>query len=107
MQRLEQLIEQKMQSLHFSKLEEFAAFARIGRATMFNLLKKPASTPNLQTLFKLEQALDKPIAELAELYRPESQSRAEILAAQRGKYRTEGRNLVTELLEQRQAERAR
>jgi transcriptional regulator with XRE-family HTH domain len=102
MQNLDQLIHAKMQDLNLMKLEEFARYANIGRATMFNLLKD--STPSLGTLFKLEKALDKPVAELAELYRP-APPRQEILASLRGKYRTTGRDLTTELLEQRRRER--
>ena len=99
---LDQLIHAKMQDLNLLKLEEFARYANIGRATMFNLLKH--STPSLETLFKLEMALGKPVAELAELYRP-APPRQALLASLRGKYRTAERNLTAELLEQRRRER--
>jgi transcriptional regulator with XRE-family HTH domain len=105
MQALHFLIQSRMRDLNLVKLEEFAVYAHIGRATVFNLLKETASTPSLKTLFKLEKALDKPIAELAELYRPQP-ARQEILASLRGKYKTSGRKLVDELLEQRRNERA-
>ncbi len=104
MQNLDQLIRSRMQDLELTKLEEFAAYAEIGRATIFNLVKKPTSTPSLETLFRLEKALGKPIAQLAELYRPQI-SRHEVLSALRGKYQTQGRDLTTELLEQRRRER--
>ena len=90
---------------------EFGERAGLKRTTTYNLVSSIGPLePSLETLFKLETALETPVAELIELFRPTAQpeatnDRLEALAALRGKYAA-ARSLTQELHDERRAERA-
>ena len=70
------LIRSRMNELGINKLEEFADRINIGRTTIYDLTsgrknhKGQWVNPSLEVLFKLEAALNTPIAELVECVRP-------------------------------------
>ena len=105
-----QLIKDAMARDGIRSVGEFGERAGLKRTTTYNLvLDKSPIVVSLETLFKLETALETPVAELIEFLRPTSQpepanDRLEALSALRGKY-AGPTSLSQELHDERRAER--
>ena len=76
---LTNLIRARMNELGIATLDKFAESIGVGRSTMYDLYsgrrnnKGQWVTPTLEVLFKLETALNIPIADLVECFRPQQQ----------------------------------
>lgn len=105
------LIKSTIERNGFSSISAFAEHAGIARATVYNIVAGQAPLqPSLETLFKLEAALEIPASELIELFRPADQTALEQtrlagLETLRGKYASDV-SLSAELHAERRAERA-
>lgn len=105
------LIKDAVQRGGFKSVGAFAAATGIARATVYNLIADRAPIqPSLETLFKLEVALETPVGQLVELFRPTDdnaleQNRVAALEGLRGKYAGPN-SLSAELHAERRAERA-
>lgn len=106
-----QLIKDAMGRDGFTSIRRFALSAGIAPATVYNIISSTTQPRiRLGTLFKLETALDTPVAQLIELFRPAGhppleRERVKALGALRGKY-AGASSLSTELHDERRAERA-
>ena len=104
------LIKDAVQRGGFRSIGAFAERAGIARATVYNLVADRAPLqPSLETLFKLESALEIPASHLIELFRPTDdsaleQTRLAALETLRGKYAGPV-SLSAELHDERRAER--
>ena len=70
-----EMIYQAMKDLNFKRLEDFADHFDIGRTTVYSLVTSRKSPdgrfvqPSIDTLFKFETALNRPVTELIEVFR--------------------------------------
>lgn len=108
--RIVALIKEAIERGGYPNITAFAESAGIARATAYNLVSSGELVqPSLETLFKLESALETPIGQLVELFRPSDhsaleQTRINALETLRGKY-AGPLSLSAELHAERRAER--
>ncbi len=104
------LIKDALERNSSESIADFAQRAGLARATVYHLLTASASLRlRVATLFKLEAALEIPVSDLIELFRPASEvvlerDQLEALSALRGKY-ARAVSLSAELRSERRAER--
>ena len=107
---LVQLIKGTMERKGCNSIGSFARNAGMARSTVAKIISNRAPLRlRVGTLFKLEAALETPVGELLEFFRPTSDAtpgRLRVIALEglRGKY-AEGPSLSAELHDERRAER--